>query len=237
MYFVIFGAAGSFFYGFAILCFLVGPVVGGIVAARDTESGRMIAFCISGGIVFGLSLIMFLLGYVVVPLFFITTINLPAMCDGTYHPAGLPAELRYTLPGGGEGIIVSEDTGTVIAVQVDYARPPHPATVFLANRSDGTILWSARFPGDNIAAALDNDTAYIFYEGLGYFIEKNTGQRYDRFLSMDNYGTNTNGKFQPSGIISTWKRDGTVKSLPRLTFNGIVRGCSIRGDTGEIIRL
>ena len=54
---------------------------------------------------------------------------------------------------------------------------------------------------------------------------------------MDNYGMNTNMKFQTSGIISIWYKDGTVKSLTRLTFNGIIQGCYIQGETGKIIKL
>jgi hypothetical protein len=225
------------FYCFALLCFLAGPLAAGFVAVKNSETGRTATFLISGGIVLGTSLFLFVLTYAFAIILLITTVPVPASCDSTYHGTGMPAALGYTLPGGADGIVVSEDADTLIVARPDYEWPPHPITVFLVNRSDGKILWSAGFPSDNIAAAIDDDTAYVFYEGLGEFIDRHTGLRQDRVLSMDNYGMNTNGKFQTTGIISFWKRDGTVKSLSRLTFSGVVRGCHIRGDTGEITRL
>jgi len=68
-------------------------------------------------------------------------------------------------------------------------------------------------------------------------INKRSGEREERFVTMDNYGMNTNMKFQTNGIISIWYKDGTVKSLTRLTFNGIIQGCYIQGETGKIIKL
>ena len=237
VYLTVFHATGSLFYGFALLSFLAGPLLAGFIAGKKSDSNKTASFLISGGTVFGISMVLFIFTYAFLIILLITTVQLPAACDSTYHGASLPAALRYTLPGGAEGIVVSEDAGTQVVARIDYERSPHPSTVFLVNRSGGSILWSGSLPGDNIAAAMDDDTAYIFYEGLGDFIDKRNGRRYDRFLSMDNYGMNTNGDFQTTGIISFWKRDGTVKSLPRLTFNGIVQGCYIRGDTGEITRL
>ena len=237
VYLTLFHATGSLFYGFALLCFLAGTFLAGFIAGKKSDTNKTSAFLIAGGTVFGISMVLFILTYAFMIILLITTVQLPASCDSTYHSASLPAALRYSLPRGAEGIVISEDAGTLVVARIDYERSPHPSTVFLINRSNGTILWSGSLPIDNIAAAMDDDTAYIFYEGLGDFIDKRTGMRHDRFLSMDNYGMNTNGNFQTTGIISFWKRDGTVKSLPRLTFNGIVRGCYIRGDTGEITRL
>jgi hypothetical protein len=53
---------------------------------------------------------------------------------------------------------------------------------------------------------------------------------------MDTYGTNDRGYFETTGIISSWDRDGSVKSLPRLAFRGIAHGCYVSAD-GKLIRL
>lgn len=237
VYLTVFQGAGSLFCLFALLCFFIGPLSAGFVTVKRLSSRKTRAFVISAMVVLGIALVLFLLTYAIGIVFLITTVNLATTCDNTYQSDTLPASITYTFPGGAEGVLVSEDMHTAIVTRIDYISPQHPGTVFLINKTEGKVLWSIDVPSDNIAAAMDDYTVYIFHHGIGYFINKNTGKRADKFLSMDNYGTNTNGKFQTTGIISTWNRDGTVKSLNRLTFNGIVHGCLIRGDTGDIIKL
>jgi hypothetical protein len=237
IYFAIFHANGYVFYWFALPYFLAGPLVAGTVTSLKSHKHKNADSLTSIGAVFGMTLFLFVLAYAITIIFLITNIELPASCDSTYQSDNLPYALKYRLPGGDEGIVVIEDASSAVVAQIDYERPPHPTTVYLINKSDGIILWAADLPNDNIAAALDNDTAYIFYEGLGDFINKRSGKLEERFLSMDNYGMNTNMKFQTTGIISVWYKDGTVKSLPRLTFNGIIQGCYIYGENGKIITL
>lgn len=237
LYLTVFQSADSLFYLFAVLCFIIGPLGAGFVTMNHSNLPKMRGFLISTMVVLGIALFLFVMTYAIGIVFLITTVNFPTTCDNTYQSNPLPAAITYTLPGGADGVLVSEDMNTAIVARIDYISPQHPGIVFLVDKHEGNVLWSIDLPSDNIAAAMDDDTAYIFHHGIGYFINKNTGKRVDKFLSMDNYGTNTNGKFQTTGIISAWMRDGTVKSLHHLTFNGIVQGCKICGDTGEIFKL
>ena len=234
---MVFHGTGSLFYLFAFFVFLAGPLVAGFIAASGSEKRKIRAFCTSGILAAGIALVLFFITYAIAIVFFITTVHLPASCDSTCHSSSPPAELGYRLPDGTSGIIVTGDADTLIVARIAYEQPQRPGTGFLVNRSDGIILWSTSLPGDTIAAAMDNDTAYVFSQGIGEFIDRRSGRKQPLFVSMDNYGTNTHGDFQTTGIISFWKKDGTVQSLRLLTFNGIVRGCYIRGSTGGIMQL
>lgn len=236
IYLSVFRRDESVFYWFALPYFLAGPLAAGIFTARAAHD-KVKASLTSAGAVFGTTLLLFVLTYAIGIIFFITDIEMPAYCDGAYQSSGLIASVSYDLPEEDKGITVIEDASTVVAAKIDYERMPHPATVFLIDKNEKRILWSADLPNDNIAAALDNDTAYIFYEGLGDLLNKRTGERIDRLVTMDNYGTNTNTKFQTTGIFSIWYKDGRVRSFSRLAYNGIVRGCYINGETGKIIKL
>jgi hypothetical protein len=237
IYMAVLHGDGSFFYWFALPYFLAGPLIAGTVTAGATHKNRYKASLTSAGAVFGMAILIFVLTYALGIVLLITSVDLPSYCDSTYQNSDLPAAIKYDLPGGDDGIVVVEDASSMVVVKIDYERSLHPSTVLLIDKSDGRILWSADLPNDNIAAALDNDTAYIFYEGLGDLLDRRTGERIDRFVTMDNYGMNTNMKFQTTGIISIWYKDGKVKSLTRLTFNGIIQGCYIKGETGKIITL
>ena len=84
---------------------------------------------------------------------------------------------------------------------------------------------------------MDSSTVYIFNKGIGYFVNKRTGERENYFLTMDAYGTNDLGYFETSGIISSWDKNGFVKSMPHLFFNGIVRGCYLSAVPKDVIQL
>lgn len=236
VYLTIFQGSGTLFYWFALFFFIIGPLVAGFTTMSRLTDNKIRGFGISVILVLGTALIFFILVYAIGIVFLINTINLPGMSNETYQIENLPPDTIYTIPGGARGILVKEDTNTAIVAIIDPVSHQHPGTVLLIQKNKGDILWSIDVPSDNIAVAMDNDTAYIFHHGIGYFINKNTGELLNKFLSMDNYGTNSMGKFQTTGIISTWNRDGTVKPLNRLTFNGIVNGYFIRGNTEEILR-
>jgi hypothetical protein len=133
---------------------------------------------------------------------------------------------------------------------IDYHHPLFPSTVFLVNKSDNKILRSMHFNNDVISAVIDEGILYIYNDKLGYLIEARTGEFEENFLLIDNYGglTQTDRPFisrasdghwymETTAVISSWNIDGTVKSRPHLTFNGIALGCFISGNTRDVTRL
>lgn len=129
----------------------------------------------------------------------------------------------------------------------DYEHAPYPSTVLLVDTSDNTILQSMSFPNDIISATIDQGILYLFNDKLGYLINAHTGEFEENYLIIDNYGglsetdrpilsraSDGYWYFETTAVISSWNVDGTVKSRPHLTFNGIVRGCFISGDTHEV---
>ena len=220
------------FYPFAALALVLGPLVAGAIdAVTITDpSRRTRAFLASSGAVFGGVFFLFFLIYGVLIRLHTVKVYLPGDCDGTYRAAAIPAALRYELPGGTAGILVATSPRTAVVAAIDYGRPPHASTLFVIHKESGRVLWQTNFPDDNIAVSMDGGTVYLFNTGIGFFVNELTGEREDYFLTMDTYGTNDRGYFETTGIISTWNRNGKVKSLPRLSFNGIVRGCYISAD-------
>jgi len=240
---------GSLFYPFAGLAFLGGSLFGGMVAASKAREHRREAFFISSGVIFGVAWALFIFTYAVLPQFVRTNVQLPAFCtgfDGSFNP---PAHLMYTLPGGDTGILIASNTESAVVALVDYEHPPFPSTVFLVNDSDNEIIGSMRFNNDVISATIDEGIVYIYNDKLGYLIDARTGKSEESFLLIDNYGglTETDKPIisrassghwymETTAVISSWNIDGTVKSRPHLTFNGIARGCFISGSTREVIR-
>ena len=98
-YMILLHEPGSLFYPFAVLFFLVGPLIAGTTAAARSSGHSYRAFLISGGAVFAAVFILFFLTYAVLPQFDRTSVQLPESCigfDSGPHPA--PA-LAYEIPG------------------------------------------------------------------------------------------------------------------------------------------
>ena len=249
-YIVVLREPGPAFYLFAALAFLGGPLLAGIVAVLKTQENRLKAFLVSSGAVFGVMFILFVVTYVVMPQYARTNVRLPAFCDGFDGDFNPPSQLAYALPGGGTGILLVSDAESAVVAMVDGDHPPFPGSVFLVNKYDNKILLGMGFKDDVISAAIDDGVVYIFNDKLGYLIDAHTGEFQEHFLIIDNYGglTQTDRPFisrasdghwymETAAVISSWNIDGTVKSRPHLTFNGIALGCFISGNTREVTRL
>ncbi len=250
VYIVILHEPGPVFYLFAGLTFLGGPLIGGIVAMWKTQGHQGKAFLASGSVIFGIVWMLFIFTYIVLPQLDRTSVQLPAFCDGfdgTFNP---PAHLTYTLPNVGTGVLITSDAHSAVMAMIDYQHPPFPSAVFLVNKSDNKIIQSMRFKNDVIGATIDDDTLYIYNDKLGYFIDARTGELEKNFLTVDNYGglsesdrpivsraSSGHWYMETSAVISSWNVDGTVKSRPHLTLNGIALGCFISGDTHDVTRL
>ncbi len=230
-------APSSQFYIFAALAFLGGPAVAGILDALGNPARRVGIFLHSSGITFVGVFILFIFVYVVLIRFFTTDVTLPAYCDGTYTRNNLPFQLAYPLPHNETGILINADEDVAVVATLDYDQPAHAITLFVINKATDETLADFYIPEDNIAVAIDRGAIYPISDGLGLLVDKFTGKRVDTFLTIDAYGRNNEGFFETSGIVSSWARNGSVKSLPYLSFNGIVRGCYISATPQAIIKL
>jgi hypothetical protein len=247
VYIAILKEPGSAFYPAAGLVCLGSPLIGGIAAAITARRHKRITFVISSGIAFGIAFVMSAFTYVVSPQFARTSIQLPASCDdfdGSFDP---PAPLTYTLPDVGTGLLIASDSKSAVVALVDYEHAPYPSTVLLVDTSDDAVIQRISFPNDIISAAIDQGILYLFNDKLGYLIDARTGEPEQNFLVIDNYGglsesdrpiisraSDGHWYFETTAMISSWDVDGTVLSRRHLTFNGIVRGCFISGDTHEV---
>jgi hypothetical protein len=237
VYIVVLHEPGNAFYWFALLVFLVGPVIAGILAYLKAPGRRLRSFVTATGTVFGIVCTLFIFTYALFIRIYTTKVQIPAFCDGTYDMAALPPNLSYTFPDETRGIMLLSDTRATIVAKVDDQHAARPTTLFLISRRDSTMLGGIEFPSDIVAVAMDADTAYLFHEGLGHLINTHTGRYDHNFLTMDTYGTNTDGFFETTGVMSSWRSDGTVKARPHLTFSGIARGCYISGENGAVVKL
>jgi len=143
IYLAVLHAHGSVFYCFALPYFLAGPLVGGVVTVLVSHKHNIKASIASIGAVFGITLLLFVLTYTLSIVLFITSVDLPAYCDSTYQRSDLLASLKYSPPGGDEGIVVIEDANAMVVAKIDYERTQHPSTVLLIDKSDGRIPLSA----------------------------------------------------------------------------------------------
>jgi hypothetical protein len=241
---------GSVFYGFAALVFLGCPLIAGIIALSGTQKHKPKRFFASGGPVFGITLLLFIATYVVIPQFDRANVQMPASCDGFDSVLDLPSELNYALPDGKGSILLAESAESVVAATIDGERPPFSSTAYLIRKSDNAILSQMSFANDVVIASIDMGTVYIYNDKLGYLIDERTGAFEDNVLLIDNYGGLTetdrpfisrassgNWYFETTAVVSSWNVGGTVKSRPHLKMNGIARGCYVSGATGEVIHL
>lgn len=250
VYLVVLREPGSQFYLFAELACLGGPIIGGIVAVLRTQEHKLKAFFASFRTIFVMVFILFGVTYVVLPQFDRRNVQLPTFCDGFDGSFDPPSHLTYTVPDVGTGILIVSDAQTAVVAMIDYDQPPFPSTVFVLNKNEDKIVQSMRFNNDVISAAIDKGIVYIFNDKLGYLIDAHTGEFVETYLIIDNYGglsesdrpiisraSSGHWYMETTAVISSWSVDGTVKSRPHLTFNGIARGCFISGYTHEITQL
>lgn len=247
VYIAVLGEPGSAFYPAAGLACLGGPLVAGAAAAVAIQRRKRTAFILSSSVAFGIASVLAGLIYVVSPQFARTSIQLPPACDdfdGSFDP---PAHLTYTLPDMGTGILIDRDADAAVVAMIDYEHAPYPSTVLLVDTDDNTVLQSMSFPNDILSATLEHGILYLFNDKLGYLIDASTGEFEETILIVDNYGglsetdrpiisraSDGHWYFETTAVISSWSVDGTVISRPHLTFNGIVRGCFITGETQEV---
>ena len=249
IYLLVLKEPGSLFYLFAGLTFLGGPLVGGTFAGINAPGRGVKAFFGTGSLVFGFALALFIVAYGVLPEFDRASIQLPASCDGydgTFDP---PAQLGYTLPGGGAGLLIVGDEDTAVVATIASQGPPYATTVTIIHKADNRILQTMTFPNDVVSAAIGKGVVYIYNDKLGFFFDAHTGSLEDNIFTIDNYGglsqtdrpvisggTSGNWYLETSAVISSWNKDGSVISRPHLTFNGIALGCYISGNTNGVIQ-
>jgi hypothetical protein len=250
LYLVVLQEPGAGFYGFAALVFLGCPLVAGMIAIAQAPRSRPRRFLASSGLVFGLTLLLFLVTYAVLPQFERANVQLPAACAGFAGVVDLPARLKYALPDGKGGILLAESAESVVAATIDGDQAPFASSAYLVRKRDNTILALMLFPNDIVIAAIHEGTVYVYNDKLGYLLNERTGAREDNLLLIDNYGglTETDRPiighsssghwyFETAAVVSSWNSDGTVQSRPHLQMNGIARGCYVAGATGEVIPL
>ena len=250
VYILILHEPGSAFYPFAALTFLGAPLIGGIVARSQAQDHRLKAFLTSSAAVFGIVWALFVFTYVVLPQFDRRSVQLPEFCDvldGIFNP---PAQLAYALPAVGTGILLASDSQSAVVVMIDSGQPPFPSILYLVHKSDNRIIQRMGFNNDVVSATIVDGILYIYNDKLGYVLDARTGELEPDFLLIDNYGglsesdrpiisraSSGHWYLETTAIISSWNIDGTVRSRPRLTFNGIARGCFIAGATHDVIPL
>ena len=145
---------GSAFYPFAALAFLGGPLLGGIVAGSRAQDQRFKAFFATSVVVFAIVWMAFIFTYVVLPQFARRNVQLPAFCagwDGRFIP---PAQLAYTLPGAGTGVLLTSDAQSAVMVMIDPTQPPFPSSVYLINKSDNKMIRGMGFNNDVVSATI-----------------------------------------------------------------------------------
>ncbi|MDD1683769.1 MAG: DUF3488 domain-containing protein [Methanoregula sp.] len=250
VYIILLREPGPLFYPFAALAFIGGPLIAGITGAAGSPGYNYRAFLISGGAVFAAALVLFFMSYAVLPQFDRTSVQLPESCSGfgsSPRPAPAPA---YELPGTGTGVLVAGNEKIAVVAMIDSTKAPYPATVYVVNRSDKSILRRMDFADDTVIAAIDSDIVYLYNDKRGYLINARTGAPEETFLIIDNYGGLSasdrpvlpgapGGRryLETTAVISSWSTDGTVRSRSRLTMNGIAYNCFVNGETGEIVAI
>ena len=250
IYIVLLHEPGSLFYAFAALVFLGCPLIAGIFATPRTPGSSPKRFFAGSGLVFGVTLLLFIGTYAVLPQFDRANVQLPASCDGFDGLLDLPSGLAYSLPGGKGGVLLAESAESIFAATIDGDRAPFASTGYLVRKSDNAVLRQMPFGNDVVIASFDKGTVYVYNDKLGYLLDERTGDFEDSILLIDNYGGLTetdrpllghassgNWYFETTAGVSSWNSDGAVKSRPHLKMNGIARGCYVSGATGEVIPL
>ena len=192
----------------------------------------------------------FIYTYVILPQFARRNVQLPAFCDGWNGSFNPPAELAYGLPGLGTGVLLASGSESAVVVLVNPDEPPYPSDVYLIDRGNDKVVLGIRFNNDVVSATIEQGTLYLYNDKLGYLLDARTGEMEQDFLLIDNYGglsetdrpiisraSSGHWYMETTAVISSWNIDGTVRSRPNMTLNGIARGCFIDGDTHAVTPL
>ena len=253
VYFAVLREPGSLFYGFAALVFLVCPLIAAIIAISRTQHHKVKRFLAGSGPTFGITLLLFIVTYAVIPQFDRANVQLPSSCDGLDDvpgPPRVPPQLAYTLPDGKGGILLAESAESAFAATIEGEHPPFASTAYLIRKRGNAILRQMYFNNDVVMASIDSGTVYVYNDKLGFLLDEHTGQFEENILLIDNYGGLTetdkpvishassgNWYFETTAVVSSWNTNGTVKSRTHLNMNGIARGCYVSGTTGDVIPL
>src|SRR4051812_20676967 len=155
VYIAVLHEPGSVFYGFAALVFVGCPLIAGIIAVSKTQKHKLKRFFAYSGLVFGITLLLFIVTYAVLPQRDRATVQLPASCDGFDGVLALPSQLAYALPDGKGGILLAESGESVVAATIDGNRSPFASTAYLIRKSDNAILRRMQFNNDVVIASID----------------------------------------------------------------------------------
>ncbi len=248
VYILLLHEPGPVFYPFAAVAFLGGPLLAGTMAASRSRDHRYRTFLISGSAVFGAVQVVFFITYAILPHLDRTSVQLPESCNGFGSRPHPSPSLAYELPGGGTGIPITENNQTAVVAMIDYTGAPYPTTVIIVNRTDKRTLRRMDFTDNTIIAKIDNGIVYLYHDKQGYRINAQTGAPEKTLLVIDNYGGLSAGDrpvlpgpsegrryLETTAVISSWSADGTVRSRPHLTMNGIAYHCFVNGTSGEIV--
>ena len=232
----IFHQSSSEFYLFAALTLIVSPLAGGLISALMAKQNKPAALLISGSAILLTLIVLSVLSYLILPLFFYESVQLPASSGTGAH---IPASLNYPIPGAGTGTLLAEDNYSAVVVMSDYDHSPYPSTVYLINKSGNKVLWKQSFNDDVIAAAIDRGTLNLFHDKLGYYINTENGEFIKTIVRLDNYwqlSTSSNKTHvQTTFETSVLNADGSVDSHRQMYMNCTALGYFICGSEGRII--
>ncbi len=240
-YVCIFHESSSEFYLFAGLALLGSTLAGSIISALMVKEEKPIALLISGIAILMILIILSILAYVILPLFFYESVQLPASCINDEQNSGshMPACLNYSIPGIGTGKLITGDNNSAVVVMSDYDHLPYASTVYLIDKSSNKVIRSLSFNNDIIAAAIDQGTLNIFNDKIGYYINTENGEFVKTIVRLDNYRglfmSNNNTYMQTTFETSVLNADRSVGSHRQMYMNCTAFGCFISGSTGQII--
>ena len=241
-YVYVFHESSSTFYLFASLALLGGPLIGGLIAALVAKEHKFTALLISGFAIFAILLILSILSYLVFPLFFYESVQLPAPSSNNASSSGshMPSSLNYSIPGVGTGTLLTGDNCSAVVVMSDYDHLPYPGTVYLVNKSSNKVIRSLTFDNDIIAAAIDQGTLNLFNDKIGYYINTENGEFENTIVRLDNYrglfSSSDHTYMQTTFETSVLNADGSVGSHRRMYMNCTASGYFISGPAGQIIQ-
>jgi hypothetical protein len=240
-YVFVFNESSSEFYLFAGLALLGSPLTGGIISALMAREYRPTQLLISGSAIFLILFVLSSMIYVILPVFSYESVQLPASCinNAPNTSSHMPSYLNYSIPGIGIGRLITGDNDSAVVVMSDYDHFPYASTVYVVNKSNDKVLRSFRFNNDIIAAAIDQDTLYLFNDKIGYLINAQNGEFRRVLVTFDNYRglftSNNNTYMQTTFEISVFNADGSVASHRRMYMNCTAFGCFIDGSKGQVI--
>jgi hypothetical protein len=104
-------------------------------------------------------------------------------------------------------------------------------TAYLLKLPDRSVLWQQAFASEEISAALQSGTAYVFDDKIGYFLNTTTGEVQRHIVESDNYrGLFTSGserRVQTDMVYSALGPGANLTLHLHLDFAVIADGCVI----------